>query len=207
LRDYDFKISYGPADDRLHDFYIPALYCSVRYDRSAGFFSSTALAIAAAGISRLIQNGGKMRLLVGAALTEEDIRAIQRGHDLSHQVTQRLLVALEDPLELLVKQRLEALAWMVAEGTLEVKVVLPVGPDGQALPSAVAHDYYHPKEGIFTDASGDRIAFSGSINESATGWQQNYEQFAVYRSWDASQPYLAQVAYRFERLWGGRERD
>lgn len=207
LRDCDFKISYGPADDRLHDFYIPTLSCSIRYDRSAGFFSSTALAVAAAGIARLIQNGGKMRLLVGAALSEEDVWAIQRGHDLSRQVAQRLLAALEDPLELLVKQRLEALAWMVAEGTLQVKVVLPLGPDGQPLPSSIAHDYYHPKEGIFTDASGDRIAFSGSINESATGWQQNYEQFAVYRSWDASQPYLAQVAHRFESLWGGQERD
>lgn len=207
LRDCDFKISYGPGDDRLHDFYIPALSCSIRYDRSAGFFSSTALAVAAAGIARLIQNGGKMRLLVGAALSEEDIRAIERGHDLSQRVAERLSAALEDPLELLVKQRLEALAWMVAEGTLQVKVVLPLGPDGQPLPSSIAHDYYHPKEGIFIDASGDRIAFSGSINESATGWQQNYEQFAVYRSWDASQPYLAQVAYRFERLWGGQESD
>ena len=36
LRDYNFQISYGPADDRLHDFYIPALSGSIRYDRTAG---------------------------------------------------------------------------------------------------------------------------------------------------------------------------
>jgi hypothetical protein len=58
LKSYDFQISYGPADDRLNVFYIPALSCSVRYDRSAGYFSSTALAVAAAGVAHLLKNGG-----------------------------------------------------------------------------------------------------------------------------------------------------
>ena len=61
LRSHDFQIAYGPNDDRLHDFYIPALELSVRYDRTAGFFSSSALAIAAAGVARLIANEGRMR--------------------------------------------------------------------------------------------------------------------------------------------------
>ena len=56
LRDHPFDISYGPADDRLNRFYIPALSCSVRYDRTAGFFCSSALAVAAAGVARLIRN-------------------------------------------------------------------------------------------------------------------------------------------------------
>jgi hypothetical protein len=47
LRDHPFRIYYGPADDPLANFYIPALSASVRYDRSAGFFSSSALAVAA----------------------------------------------------------------------------------------------------------------------------------------------------------------
>jgi len=59
LRDYQFKLSYGPADDRLQDFYIPALASSVRYDRSAGYFSSSALAVAAQGVAYLIKKRGK----------------------------------------------------------------------------------------------------------------------------------------------------
>jgi hypothetical protein len=47
LRSHSFRIYYGPADDPLANFYIPALSASVRYDRSAGFFSSSALAVAA----------------------------------------------------------------------------------------------------------------------------------------------------------------
>jgi SNF2 family DNA or RNA helicase len=207
LRDHDFLIFYGPANDPLNSFYIPALSASVRYDRSAGFFSSTALAVAAAGVARLIRNGGRMRLLVGASLSEEDVAAIGRGHDLQGLVTARLLERFSDPQDALVRQRLEVLAWMVAEGTLEIKVVLPRDEQGLPIPAHLAQDYYHPKSGIFTDAAGDRIAFSGSVNESETAWVKNYEIFSVYFSWDATHGYLAQVATNFERLWAGQEPD
>jgi ERCC4-related helicase len=207
LRECAFEISYGPSDDRLNEFYVPALSVSVRYDRAAGFFSSTALAVAAQGIAKLIQNGGRMRLLVGAELSEEDVEAIRQGAETAGVVRDRMLACLEDPADELQRHRLEALAWMVADGTLEMKVVLPKGPDGHPLPADQAADYYHPKEGVFTDAAGDRVAFSGSINETEQGWLHNYEQFMVYRSWDESRPYLAQVAWRFERLWNGQERD
>ena len=76
-----------------------------------------------------------------------------------------------------------------------------------ASPLHLAQDYYHPKSGIFTDAAGDRIAFSGSVNESQTAWQHNYENFSVYFSWNETGPYLAQLAINFERLWAGQEAD
>jgi len=202
-----FALSYGPSDDRLHGFYIPALSASIRYDRTAGFFSSSALAVAAAGVARLIAHGGTMRLLVGAELSEADVRAIERGQALSDVVAERLVAALSEPEEEVMRRRLEVLAWMVATGGLQIRVVLPKGPDGRPLPASQAQDYYHPKEGLFTDRYGDQIAFSGSVNESATGWQRNYEQFMVFRSWDATAPYLAQVRYRFKRLWNGQEPD
>lgn len=207
LRDHDFQISYGPADDRLGRFYIPALSCSVRYDRTAGFFSSSALAVAAAGVARLVANGGTMRLLVGAQLSEADVQAIVQGRALHDVVAEQLVAALDQPLELVMHKRLQVLAWLVATGRLEMRVVLPKDQHGHPLAAAQAQDYYHPKTGIFTDCHGDQVAFSGSVNESETGWQHNYEQFMVFRSWDASRPFLAQVAIQFERLWAGQEPD
>ena len=207
LRDHPFRIYYGPADDPLANFYIPALSASVRYDRSAGFFSSSALAVAAAGVARLIGSGGRMRLLVGASLDEGDVEAISKGHDLRERVTTRLLERFPDPTNALLRQRLEVLAWMVAEGTLEIKVVLPCNVAGLPMPASQSQDYYHPKSGIFTDAAGDRVAFTGSVNESATAWTKNFEEFAVYLSWGEGQSYLPQVALRFERLWTGQEAD
>lgn len=209
LTEVGWRISYGPADDRLHDFYIPALSRSVLYERTTGFFCSTALAVAAAGVAHLVRAGGRMRLFVGAKLSEEDVLAIERGADAFNEaVASRLLEALEDlgcdPSHP-TRRRLEVLAWMVAQGTLEISVVLPCGPDGRPLPAGEARDYFHAKEGIFTDACGHQLGFSGSVNETAQGWERNYEQFMVYPSWDSSRPYLLQVAERIRRLAEGRE--
>jgi hypothetical protein len=44
LSNYPFSISYGASDDRLGDFYIPALERAVSFDRTTGFFSSASLA-------------------------------------------------------------------------------------------------------------------------------------------------------------------
>ena len=207
LCNYPFRIFYSPADEPLHNFYIPALSACIQYDRTAGFFSSTALAVAAAGVARLIHHRGRMRLLVGAALDEADVEAIQQGHDLKSRLTERLLERFPDPQDALLRQRLEVLAWMVAEGMLEIRVVLPRDEQGLPIPAYQAQDYFHPKTGVFTDRQGYQVAFSGSVNESETAWTKNYESFAVYFSWNETKPYLAQVVHNFEQLWSGQESD
>jgi superfamily II DNA or RNA helicase len=208
LQDHTYRIAYGPSDDRVNDFYVPALSASVRYDRSAGFFSSSALAVAAAGVARLIQNGGRMRLLVGAQLSEQDVQALHGGEDLAAVVGRRMETDLTDLADIIARERLAALAWMVKGGTLELKVVLPTGKDGQPLPAALTRDYFHPKMGIFTDAQGDQLAFSGSVNESAQAWVHNYEMFDVYVSWNTNlKPFITQKTGYFERLWQGQEAD
>jgi len=209
LSSHHFQISYGPNDDRLHGFYIPALERSVRYDRSAGYFSSSALAIAAAGVVRLIANEGRMRLLVGAQLSEEDCEAIRRGESLKGTVEAAMAGKLDTPDDL-IRKRLEVLAWMVAQGTLEMRVVLPRGRDGAPLPASEAEEYYHPKEGVFADAEGQKVGFSGSSNESVRGWKKNYERFAVHTSWERQvgedlispgTPFIRDIERHFDELW------
>lgn len=202
LPEYEWQIAYGPQDDPLNRFYIPALQRSVRYDRSAGFFSSSALAVAASGVSGLIANGGTMRLLVGAQLSEEDVQAILRGASLGEVVAERLLAALQGEMDDLLRRRVEILAWMVANGTLQIKVVVQRDEFGQPVANG---DYYHPKTGIFTDAAGNQMAFVGSVNESLQAWMKNYERFSVYFSWDVTRPYLMNTLRDFERVWNGED--
>ena len=207
LRDLDLKIAYGPGEDRLRDFFIPAMAASVRYDRAAGYFSSTMLAVAAAGVTKLIANGGKMRLLCGADLAEKDVEAIRQGHEtLEAGVTRRMMMRLALPESDYVENRLKALAWLVGTGQLEIKVVLPTDPQGNPLPASKSDSYYHPKEGLFEDAEGNQIGFSGSVNESATALEDNYESFMVFNSWESA-PYLSNIRIKFDRLWKGTEVD
>jgi len=195
----------GPVDDRLEGFYIPCLSVCVRYDRSAGFFSVSALAIASQGLAHLIKADGRMRLLVGAKLDPVDVAAIAEGQELAERIAPRMLGAVEDVADAIARERLAALAWMVREGTLQLRVVLPASPEGLPLPAAEAQEYFHAKEGLFVDEIGDEIAFSGSVNESETAWRLNYEQFSVYSSWGPGRPWFEQVKHRFERLWEGHE--
>ena len=51
------------VDNIIEDFYEPVLSLSVKYDRIAGFFSSSSLAIASRGMANFIRNGGTMRLI------------------------------------------------------------------------------------------------------------------------------------------------
>lgn len=75
LRDTAWRLKYTPDDgDLVRLFYVPALRSATRYDRLTGYFSSRALALAARGIEGLVLNNGKMRLIVGCTLGEEDAR-------------------------------------------------------------------------------------------------------------------------------------
>ncbi len=207
LRDVEYRVFYRPHDNPLETFYLPTLAGSVHYDRSAGYFRSSALAAAAAGIVRLIENSGTMRLLVGAELTEQDVQAIQRGYDLRQTLERGMLGTFPDPGEGPLRQRLEALAWMVANGTLDIKVVLPLDEQGQPIPGSLAQDYYHTKKGIFTDAYGNQVAFVGSVNESAQAWKHNFEEFSVYLSWEGERERaaLGSVRASFAELWEGSD--
>ncbi len=184
---------YSTGEDPVENFYIPVLSCSKYLDRSAGFFTSSSLSVAARGLARFIANGGRMRLLVGSELREADVAAIEQGASLTDVTRERLMALFEEPRNDIEQQRLEALAWMVSVGTLEIRVVVPRKGQG----------YFHVKHGIATDGHGERIAWEGSNNETRAGWVTNYEQFLVSPSWESG--WTAQqvkiIEDSFQRLW------
>jgi SNF2 family DNA or RNA helicase len=205
LRNHEWQSAYGPNDSPLESFYLPALSRAARYDRIAGFFSSYALAVAAQGLATLVARGGRMRLLVGAQLSAEDVDAILRGISLQDRLAQQFLQLLNDPEALsdaLLRKRLEVLAWLVAHDQLEIRVVVEADPyTREPVPSG---GYFHAKGGIFWDESGNGLAFSGSINETATAWRYNYERFHVFCSWREPE-HFQQEAETFDRLWKNAE--
>lgn len=96
-RELDLKTSYeSGVDDLVQEFYVPVLSCATSYDRIAGFFSSSSLAIAARGIVGLIKNRGKMRLLASNKLSQDDASIITRvASDSSFFQDEAMINALE----------------------------------------------------------------------------------------------------------------
>lgn len=198
LTDLDLGIRYRSSEhDLLHDFYLPCLRESTTYWRAVGYFSSYALAAAANGLPEFIEREGSMRLIASPDLSDEDVDAIQRGYEARDDVVERVLIRVlqseqPDP----VRERLGYLAWLVADGRLDIKI---------AIVESVEPGIYHEKIGVFADAEGNYVAFEGSANESRGGLVANFESLLVFRSNMAGQ---AEVARRirddFERLWDDR---
>lgn len=201
LRDNAWRLKYTPEDGNLvRLFYLPALRSATRYDRLTGYFTAPALALAARGIEGLIVNGGKLRLCVGCTLDEAEANAIDQGSSIRAALEEHLLrspLATEDARTI---DALELLAWMIAHGHMEVKVSIPCDDNRKPIASDVI---FHEKSGVIEDKTGDRIAFTGSINETLQGWTRNWESFSVFTSWND----LARVDVEeesFAKVWADK---
>jgi len=196
-----WKATYRHEDgDLIGLFYVPALECAASYDRMTGYFTADALALAGRGIEHLIANNGKMRLIVGCTLDEDEARAIEQGYEFREIVEASLLKVTLTPPNLQAEGGLAALAWLVAQGRLDVKIAVPV--DSKGLPFQ-SFGLYHEKVGIITDRENNRLSFSGSINETRGGWLNNRESFHVHCSWEGGREaeHVAQDVEAFDRLW------
>jgi superfamily II DNA or RNA helicase len=192
-------------DDILFDFYIPVLEASVEYKRLAGFFSSATLAMAARGISGLIKNGGYFKLIVSPYLNKEDLGVIINSHEEPKKYIERkMLNELENLENEFIRDHVYALGWLLANKKLEIKVAIAYNNEGNPLSyeSLQENGLFHQKVGILKDSEGNIVTFSGSINETVTGWFGNIEEFKVFRSWEPSeQDYIDADISKFERFW------
>jgi len=202
LRDRDWSFKYTADDgDLVGKFYVPALEDAERYDRLTGYFNAQALALAARGIEGLVRNNGRMRLVVGCTLEQPEIDAIVKGERLRDLVDRHLAKLRLAPPDPESEGALELLAWMVAQEILDVKVAVPCATDGTPIPSS---GIFHEKTGIVEDRVGDRLAWTGSLNETGAGWQKNWESISVYTSWGPEPGRVEAEESSFSRIWTGQ---
>lgn len=181
-------------DDVVKDFFIPVLLQSTRYDRAVGYFSSTALIEITRGLSGLIKNLGKIRLIVSPNLSEEDIEAITYGYNTKNEmITSRILSAFDNDFNVFQKKRLNMLAHLICNGLLDIKVALIEDSNGIGI--------FHDKLGIVEDLDNHYIAFSGSLNETANAFSHNYEAIDVFKSWTGESDRVQSKITAFENIW------
>jgi len=204
LKDIAWKAKYSPEDgDLLELFYVPALCRAKRYDRTTGFFGAEALAWAVRGMEGFVRNQGRMRLVVGCTLDQEEVEAIEKGRSLRDTIEAKLLACPLDAKSPPIYQSLELLAWMVANNHLDVKVAAPCDFNRRI---AAGHAIFHEKTGIIEDAEGNRVAFSGSVNETGNGWRNNWESFHVFSSWGGTGEHVDEEEKSFAQLWSNTSR-
>lgn len=181
--------------DFIQDFYTPILSNSVEYKRGAGFFTTNWLQSAARGITALASNGGTAKWITSPILDEKDWEAIKTGNEAKrnralHASLRETVDELETALD---NDTRNAIAWMIADGLLELKIAVPepsLGGD------------FHDKFGVFIDKKGNRIGFQSSQNDSKHA-MTNYEGYRVDCDWisDREETAVNRHENRFDRLW------
>ncbi|NGZ74991.1 DEAD/DEAH box helicase family protein [Saccharibacillus alkalitolerans] len=197
----NLNISYQYRSDQesgniIKDFYIPVLSQTKIYKRAVGYFSSGSLMLAAKGISELIDKGGKMQLIASPRLNEKDIEAIELGYRLREDVIEDSIIrSITKPTTLLMKERFNYLAWLIANEQLDIKIAMTR--------NVLSYGLYHEKIGIMEDWENNKIAFSGSSNETEGGLYNNFESIDVFCNWqDGDDIRVQRKELDFEKLWG-----
>ena len=203
FQDLDLKPVYRTGEDNLFtDFYRPLLSSAIRYDRAVGFFSSDILSCNLKGLSNLVKNNGRMRLIIGEPLEKDEYEAILHETMESRQVLTdhyiNKLIEMMDGTEANTG-RLQVLAYLVASKRLEIKFA--VRPKGM----------FHEKIGIAYDEEDNCVVFQGSANETPSALFEhiNAESVSVYKSWQESvfEDYGKNYIRSFEQLWEGNRKD
>ncbi len=176
---------YSSRRSPLKDFLAARLQGARRYDRIAGFFSSSLLEVAGEALERMTPEGGKtcVRVVCNSCLQPLDVQTARAAKWGMHR---EWCASLSAEIGAPMKARLQRLYDFLSSGLLKVKVL----PDE-------AFGLIHGKAGVITRTDGSRVCFIGSANESRTAWVSNYELVWL----DESEEGVRWVQEEFDALW------
>lgn len=197
--------TYKPNYDSFIDlpiehFFVPSLDQSIEYNRAVGYFSSAIMTVLSEAFTNFAERGGKMNLICSPILTAGDAVTFE---EISKSKLMESLNRTLDQIDAdgLIQPTLNLMAGLIKSGCLSVKFAIPYDPGA---------GIFHQKIGIFKDDLDQEVAFSGSNNESLSGWMEmkNSESFSVYTSWRDSNDgeRVEDINRRFNKMWNNQYR-
>jgi len=196
FKDLNLKIKYRSSNDNIvNDFYIPILDNSKLYKRAVGFFSSSSLLQISKGITGLLKNNGEIKLIASPELNKKDVEAINKGYEDRNKVIQNSLIRnLKAPSNYFEEERLNIIAHLISNNSLDIKI---------AYYEEKEIGLYHEKIGIVYDNNNNRVAFTGSLNDSETAFTKNFESIDVFCDWsgDESKERVIDKENDFDQMW------
>lgn len=199
-RVFEPKLTWNSSkDDMVNDFYRPALANCELYQRLSGYFSSTAFANVANEIIEFIESKGRMQIITSSQLSRVDKEFLEKSVTKKEELlSETILKELKNDPEGIKLEFSKLMGYMLANEVdgkpqMEMKIAIPTNGPG----------IYHQKVGIMRYRNGDKIAFSGSINETAMGWDKNFENLTVFCNWrdDTNNQGVIDSQRDFNDLW------
>lgn len=190
------------GDNVIEDFYKPALKnnCNL-YQRMAGFFTSTSFSHVVNEILEFIERGGKIQLITSPNLSTIDKDMIEQSiHDPEKLLSEIFFDDLKKDADNLKINFAKLMGYMLTHKKLEIKIAIPKDRIG----------LYHEKIGIMHyDDTGEKLSFSGSINETSSAWKSNPENFEVFCSWSGERDNVSIRNHQrwFNILWNNEQEE
>ena len=159
-------------------FIVTGIKNSIKYDRAAGFYDSSVFSIDLSVWIEFIERGGKFRLVCSPILSIADISAAYKGLYQPSAIKVVTIAALRTWLGTKKNDPIigcKLFSWLLATGRMEMFI---------AIPTEIKYGIYHEKFGLFTSEDGKIIGFSGSPNETASGYSRNFERIEIFSNYD-----------------------
>ena len=195
----------GLGEQLSRQLIIPALRAAIRYDRLTSFFTTESLLACAEGIDNLWNRRGTMRLVLGIHSVPHDLATAASSPEwiegLIKEAKANVIAGCKKLSDEVSRNRLGALAMMLRDGFLQVRVAIPLDVGGRPTGGIL-----HSKRYIFTDAHGDTMVAVGSPNETGKALSTNFEELTVDCSW-RDQGRAQWLAQSFAKIWEGARQD
>ena len=197
LSGHTYELRYSTKrEHKPTEFFTKALSNSSLLDLGLGYFSSACFNVLACGFAHFVKNGGRMRMYINPSITEDDYNLLKNS---DYTGFEQYMLNSYDRLLKIFSRRDElffrCLSYLISKNRIEVKIVL-LKEDGIA----------HEKFGIFGDTEGNEVAFSGSMNLTASGLTKNIDAVDVICSWKTGDNKERISGYHddFLNIWSGQ---
>ena len=186
LRKLKLKEQYrSDRDDIISEFFVPCLSNCIQYDRTVEFVTLGGLTTLSLGFHNATPNA-RTRIITGHQFAISDLNTMTKLFSRNGNNV------LKFKPELIRDIKLERIRRLVVDGNLMFKI---------AIPSSESVDgTFSEKMGIFRDANGDSVVFSGTSNMMLARQNRNFESIDVFTSWNDKSRIETKID-DFEKLW------
>ncbi len=197
FKEKDIKISYkNGGENKISDIINELLYITKSYKRSVGFFDSSALDFISSGLLTLASNKGTIQLITSPKLTKEDVEAIQSGYlKKENALYDTFKLEFEQQLNKFDDENLNHIVDLITYNILNIKIA-----------NKKNLGMYHDKVAILTDHFNNKVAFVGSNNETASGYDLNWEKARVFKGWELKD-YVEDEERDFDKIWNNLDEE
>ena len=206
------------------DFIAPCLGECIKYRRGTGTFSSSILKTYILSIDNIIDNQVKIEILCSPKIDLKLFEILQKLTDgeKRNNVIQKFLddfvydlTGVKDLKSRNFEEQL--LSFLIAKEILVIRFAIPIRDadieanifeesEEQNYDNLVFRNMFHIKQGYFTFANDEIVAFDGSVNETDTALSHNQEKARVFKSWNEKHiEDVNEIVNDVDKDWGDSE--